>query len=109
MSNPVSLKTQIEEEKALMIYFYNDDCAPCLTLRPKVEHLMTHYFPKMKLIFVNSKSDYTTPAAFQVYANPTILLFFEGKESRRFSKFVSIAELQETIGRYYSLLFGEMS
>ena len=107
MPDTNTLTNHIEKENAVLLYFYNDDCAPCITLRPKVEQLITNSFPKMKLIFINSKSDLLIPATFQVYANPTLLLFFEGKEYQRFSKFVSMTELENTIRRYYSLLFDE--
>ena len=35
----------IENEQALLLYFYNDDCAPCLSLRPKVLELVKKSFP----------------------------------------------------------------
>ena len=34
-----------------------------------------------------------------------ILVFFEGKEFRRFSKYVSIAELKDAVDRYYKMIF----
>lgn len=107
MPHQHALNNSIEKEKALMVYFFNDECAPCISLRPKVEHLIVDSFPKMKLIFVNSKSEPEVPAMFGIFANPAILLFFEGKEYQRYSKFVSITELNETIRRYYSMLFEE--
>lgn len=109
MDETTALKNRIEKEKALLVYFYNDECAPCISLRPKVNNLMANSFPEMKLVFVDSKSNPEIPADFGVYANPAILLFFEGKEYRRFSKFVSIIELEETIQRYYNILFEEDS
>jgi thioredoxin-like negative regulator of GroEL len=107
MDETTALKNRIEKEKALMVYFYNDDCAPCISLRPKVNNLIVNSFPEMKLIFVESRSYPEIPAAFGVYANPAILLFFEGKEYHRFSKFVSMIKLEETIRRFYNMLFEE--
>lgn len=107
MDDLAALKNKIDKEKALLVYFFNDNCAPCISLRPKVEHLMANSFPKINLIFVNSQSESEIPAAFGVFANPAILLFFEGKEYRRFSKYVSLIELEEVIKRYYYLLFEE--
>ncbi len=42
---------------------------------------------------------------FQVFANPTLLVFFEGKEYIRKSKYVSLPELEKEIGRLYNLVF----
>jgi thioredoxin-like negative regulator of GroEL len=99
------IKNIIEKQFGVLAYFYNDDCAPCISLRPKVETLIREQFPQMKIVWVNSKKTPEIPAAFQIFANPTILLFFDGKETRRFSKYVSVIELEETISRYYSLIF----
>ncbi len=103
--NPAAVNQIIRDELGVLLYFYNDDCAPCISLRPKVESLMEEKFPKMQVIWVNSKSTPEIPAGYNVFANPTILLFFEGKEFKRFSKYVSMDELEASIDRYYSLMF----
>lgn len=99
------LQKQLKDDLGVIAYFYNDDCPPCISLRPKVEKLVEESFPKMKLAWINSKNTPEIPAAYQIFANPTILLFFDGKETRRFSKYVSIIELEEAIDRYYKLIF----
>lgn len=99
------VKEIIEQDMGVLLYFYNDDCPPCISLRPKVEKLMGERFPKMKLVWVNSKSSPDIPAAYGVFANPTILIFFEGKEFKRFSKYVSVNELETAIERYYTMAF----
>ena len=100
-----ALRAAIKEEMGVLVYFYNDDCPPCISLRPKVEKLMDERFQKMKLLWVNSKTSPDIPAAYGVFSNPTILVFFDGKEFRRFSKYVSVAELGEAIERYYEMIF----
>jgi len=99
------LQQVLESELGVIAYFYNDDCPPCISLRPKVDKLVNENFPNMKVVWINSKNTPQIPAAYQIFANPTILLFFDGKETRRFSKYVSIIELEESIERYYKLAF----
>jgi len=99
------LQNQLKNELGVIVYFYNDDCPPCISLRPKVEKLVNEKFPKMNLIWINAKKTPEIPAAYSVFANPTIILFFDGKETRRFSKYVSVDELEESIERYYQLIF----
>jgi thioredoxin-like negative regulator of GroEL len=101
----VHMEQLISDEIGVLVYFYNDDCPPCVSLRPKVESMASERFPKMKLVWVNSKTNPEIPAYYGVFANPTILVFFEGKEFKRFSKYVSINELERAIERYYSLAF----
>ena len=98
-----SIQDFIKDKMALIIYFYNDDCPPCLSLRPKVEALVEKDYPEMELVFVNSKQHPEIPASFGVYSNPTLLIFFDGKESKRFSKYISTPELSQAIDRYYNM------
>lgn len=98
------LQDLISNEQALLIYFYNDHCAPCKSLRPKILEMMEQRFPKMELRFVNSEKK-EIPAHYGVYDNPTLLVFFDRKEYIRVSKYVSTQQLAEKIERYYSMVF----
>ncbi len=95
----------VENESAVLVYFYNNNCAPCISLRPKVEELISHRFPLMKLVFVNSEENQTIPASFNVFSNPTLIIFLEGKEYRRESKYISIPQLSDSIERPYNMIF----
>jgi len=95
----------LKKETAVLLYFFSDSCAPCISLRPKVIELVNSSFPKMKLVFINSATNPMVPAHFSVFANPTLLIFFEGKEYNRLSKYVSISQLEEVIERPYSMIF----
>ena len=103
--NASEIQGYIKKEMALIIYFYNDDCPPCLILRPKVEAMVGNDYPEMKLVFVNSKDHPEIPASFSIFSNPTLLVYFDGKESKRFSKYISISELSQSIDRYYNLIY----
>jgi thiol-disulfide isomerase/thioredoxin len=96
---------KIISNKALLIYFYNDNCVPCLSLRPKVIALFADSFPEMKLYFVDSVKNSEIAAHYNSFSNPTLIIFFEGKEHRRFSKFISIHQLAEEIRKPYSIIF----
>jgi thioredoxin-like negative regulator of GroEL len=98
---------QIKRDKGLVLYFYSDKCAPCISLRPKISQMLAEHFPAMKLVFVNSEEHPGTTGHFGVFANPTIIAFFEGKEFRRYSKYISINELGGDIERVYEMVFGE--
>jgi len=100
-------KSLVATEAALMIYFYNDYCAPCISLRPKVLELAIDSFPKLKIVFSNSISQPEISAYFGAFNNPTIVIFFEGREYRRESKYVSIPQLEASIKRPYDMLFSD--
>ena len=94
----------IKNEPAILIYFQNDNCSPCLSLRPKIEEMIKNDFPKMKLIFVNSMNEPDLATHFNVFVHPTLLTFFEGKEFIRASKYVSVVELKGKIERLYEMI-----
>jgi thioredoxin 1 len=99
------LQDHISNDEALLAYFYSDHCAPCISLRPKVKELIANDFPKMKLYFINSEKFPEITAAYGIFSNPTLLVFFDRKESVRKSKYVSIPELKQSMERLYYMMF----
>jgi thioredoxin 1 len=91
--------------QAVLLYFYNDSCAPCKVLRPKVQELVESSFPEMKFMLINAEQYPATAASYGVFASPTIIAFFEAKEYIRESKNISISELHDKINRIYSMIF----
>lgn len=94
-----------EEETAVLAYFSTDACNVCKVLKPKVEKLIKSEFPKIKLIYIKSDVLPELAAQNQVFAAPTILIFFEGREYIRKSRNIGIGELQREIKRPYLMIF----
>ena len=94
-----------EEEPALLAYFSTDACNVCKVLKPKVAELIQSEFPKIKLAYIKSDILPEVAAQNQVFAAPTILVFFEGREYIRKSRNIGIGELQMEIKRPYSMIF----
>ncbi len=105
LSTSKELENIISANPAVVIYFYSDECAPCVSLRPKVMELVDKRFPKIVLAYVNSAKNPLLPAKYTVYSSPTLIIFFEGREYRRASKYISIPQLAETISRPYDMVF----
>ncbi len=105
LETPEQIEAHIKEEMAGILYFYNDHCLSCLSLRPKVIKMVKDNFPNIKLAFVNSEKYPELPAQFNVFSNPTLILFFDGKEYRRESKYISISQLAAEIERPYRMIF----
>jgi thioredoxin 1 len=99
------LRERVQSEPAILIYFKNDNCAPCLVLRPKVKELVDELFPNIEMVVIDSVEQPEFAGEFQVYANPTLLVFFDGKEYLRKSKHVAIPQLKAEISRLYEMMF----
>ncbi|HDO06518.1 MAG TPA: thioredoxin [Bacteroidetes bacterium] len=99
------LESHVKDRMASMLYFYSNHCAPCLSLRPKVIKMVEEDFPNIKLVFVNSEKHPELPARYNVFSNPTLIVFFDGREYRRVSKYISIPQLAAEIERPYQMIF----
>jgi thioredoxin 1 len=95
----------ITNKTAVLLYFYNDNCAPCKILRPKVHEMVSGNFPEIELRLINAEQFPATSAQYGVFSSPTLLVFFEGKEYIRESKNISINELHDKIERIYKMIF----
>lgn len=98
---------ELKKEPALLAYFSTEACNVCKVLKPKVQQLLENEFPQIKMAYV--KSDLLPGVAGQnrIFAAPTILVFFDGREYIRKSRYIGISELQEAIARPYEMMFGE--
>jgi thiol-disulfide isomerase/thioredoxin len=99
------IESLIADNTAVMLYFYNDNCAPCKILRPKVQELVKDNFPNIEFRLINAEQFPATSAQYGVFASPTLVVFFEGKEYIRESKNIAISELHDKIERIYNMVF----
>lgn len=99
------IRSIIASHPAVMLYFYNDQCQPCMSLRPKVEALLKEEFEKFRLVYINGFEHPQVSASFMVFSHPTLIIFLDGNEYIRESQYVSIAQLERAIRRPYELLF----
>lgn len=95
----------VDENTAVLAYFSTDSCSVCHVLKPKVDQMIADTFPQMKLLFVQSDQQPELAAQYRVFAAPTVLVFFEGRETIRKSRAFGIEELKAEIQRPYSILF----
>lgn len=89
-----------------MLYFSTGACHVCHDLLPKIKHLIQARFSRMEILEINAQSQPELAAVYNVYAPPVILVFFEGRETIRKSRFVGLEELAALLSRPYQLLFG---
>lgn len=101
----MNLQERINKEAALLVYFSHDECNVCKVLKPKVIDLLNDEFEKIGFEYVNTVENKEIAAQNHVFTVPTVLVFFEGKESFRWSRNISIGDIAHSLTRPYSLLF----
>lgn len=99
------LENILQENTAVLVYFSTISCNVGEALEPKVQELLNADFPKMAFYKIDMNFSPEIAAKYSAFVEPTILVFFEGKETIRKSRNIGIYELQSAILRPYKLIF----
>jgi len=99
------LEEILKSEIAVLLYFNTISCNVGESLEPKVKNLLITNFPKISFYTIDLNFSPEVAAKYSAFVEPTILVFFEGKETIRKSRNVGVYELQEAIERPYKLIF----
>jgi thioredoxin-like negative regulator of GroEL len=105
--NIQELQDKIASKKGVLLYFSSDSCSVCKVLKPKVAELLSEQFPLMVSHYVDTEKSPVIAGQFRVFTIPTILIFFEGKEQERFSRNISMHQLEASLSRPYPLVFAD--
>ncbi len=95
----------ISQNKAVLVYYSTPECVVCLSLRPKIEEMLSIRFPRILFHYVDCVDEAELAAQNSIFAVPTIVFYLDGKEFIRKSRFVGVDELAAQIQRPYNLLF----
>lgn len=90
---------------AVCFYLSTPECNICKVLKPKVIEMIENDFPEIKYCYVDLNEAKEISGQLSIFSVPTILVYFEGKETIRVSRNVHLEELREQIERYYKMIF----
>ncbi|MBN2790011.1 MAG: thioredoxin family protein [Candidatus Delongbacteria bacterium] len=93
----------VSDKIVTVAYFSHDECNVCKVLKPKVKELVEKY-NDFKFVFVNTKESEEICGQYTVFTVPSVIVFVEGKESKRFSRNFAMTELEELLERYFNLI-----
>ncbi len=99
------LKQTIQKEDALMVYFSGEFCGVCKVLQPKIREAFKKEFPKLKQVYISADEFKQTTVEFGVFAVPTIIVYFDGKEFAKKSRNLSVTGFVDELQRPYGLFF----
>ncbi len=95
----------LQKEEAVLVYFSHEQCNVCKVLKPKVAEMVENEFPKLKMVYSDTVKSPEISGQNSVFAVPTIVVFFGGRESIRKSRNIGIRELYDAIERPYNMMF----
>ncbi|XPV67953.1 MAG: thioredoxin family protein [Halarcobacter sp.] len=98
------LNDYISTKQAVLVYFSGKNCSVCKDLKPKIKTAIEQNFPKIELYEVKCDLYKEIASSFSVFSIPTILVFFDSKEFKRYGRNISIYQFIDEIKRPYTLL-----
>lgn len=98
------LKTIIDENLAVILYFSAPTCNVCHALKPKLFDAIEKNFDKFKIVEIDVSQEQEIAASFSVFAIPTLLVFLDGREFLRKTRHMSIDEVIREIKRPYDIM-----
>ena len=83
----------------VLVDFWASWCGPCLMLSPIIETLADELDGEIVIGKVNVDEESDLAARYQVLSIPTLILFQDGEEIRRYTGFLSKEKVLEFIGK----------
>lgn len=95
----------ISASPGAILYFSGRDCGVCQVLWPRVEALLAEEFPELPLYRIELDEAREFAAQSGVFTIPTLICYFDGRETGRLVRSFSLQQLRELVERPYSILF----
>ena len=99
-----SINQTLSTNDAVMLYFSAPACNVCHALKPKLTEAILDQFPTFVIESIDISRTPEIASHFSVFAIPTVLIFFQGREFLRKSRHMSVGEVIDAIKRPYTLM-----
>ncbi len=84
-------------EGVCLVDFWAEWCAPCLMVSPIVEELADEYAGKAKICSLDCDANRETAAKFGITSIPSLIIFKDGEEVKRFVGVTSKDDLKAAL------------
>ena len=98
------IKKEIDSKEPILIYFSGENCSVCKVLKPKIDNEVINNFSRFKLYEVKTDIYKEITSEFTVFSIPTIIVYFDSKEFKRYGRNMSIPLFIDEIKRPYNLM-----
>lgn len=106
LESVAALQAFVTGYEAAAVYFSGENCGVCQVMEPKVRELLDSEFPRFVFARVATANAAELAAQHGVFTVPTLLIFFDGRESFRYARNFSLGQLRADLARPYQLFFG---
>lgn len=99
-----AIEQEVTSHPFVFLYISAEACNVCKGLLPKVNDIIGKY-PQISGIFAEIDSVPEVGSKYSIFAVPTLILFIDGREVIRESRYVNTRDLEEKISRYYKMYY----
>lgn len=100
-----NLQSVLTTNTIVLLYFSTTSCSVGVALEPKIKNLISSNFPNISVFNVDMNFSPDIAAKYDAFVEPTIIIFFYGKETIRRSRVIGVNELREAVEKRYKLIF----
>ena len=97
-----NLEQLMSEEETFILYFSSKDCNVCQAVFPKLMNLVEVYPFKVAKINIDEQREIAGQSL--VFTVPTVLIFNDGREILRESRFIDFEKVERTLNLLNELL-----
>lgn len=91
-------KEVLKSNQPVVVYFYSEDCAPCIAFTPIFERVAEKYDGQMKFVKIFRQQNRALAESYNIKSSPAILFFKNGEEvCSRLNGYISNPELRQVI------------
>lgn len=98
------VKKSIQEDDLVVMLFSDLTCNVCLSITPDLDDMAQRY-PLAKFMTADVEVIKALVGEHLIFVYPTIVVFAQGKETKRFERVFSLDDIEATINRYYHMIF----
>lgn len=95
----------IEGSEIVVVYYSNDACNVCKTIKPKIIDTLSSEFPETKSVYIDTEKSPVIAGQHRVFSIPTIDIYVMGKEHARFGRNLTMHEFEASLQKPYEALF----
>ncbi len=95
----------LRKHPAVLVFFSDESCNVGDALSPKLQNMLQENFSEMEFLEINVQMLPEARGYYNVFVIPTVLAYFDGRETIRQARHVNVPRLAQEIDRVYNIMF----